>query len=128
MLILVNVPPMICKKAKERGHVYSMAYGDQPALIAEIIDWARTIGLDVVCAGKGTRYQPEYNFSTPDSVWKYYGFSDQQVADGNYNAKMFNSFLDGTKSAIEMCAVSNASGLLPQKRGFSSRRPESMTW
>jgi predicted homoserine dehydrogenase-like protein len=62
----------------------------------------------VVCAGKGTRYQPEYHFSTPETVWGFYGFSEEQVAGGDYNAQMFNSFMDGSKSAIEMCAVANA--------------------
>ena len=47
------------KKADEKGLVYSMAYGDQPAIICDMIDWARTIGLEVVCAGEGTRYEPE---------------------------------------------------------------------
>lgn len=112
------VGPLLKKKAEEKGVVYSMAYGDQPALIMEQIDWARTVGFDVVCAGKGTRYQPEYHFSTPETVWGYYGFSDERVASGDYNAQMFNSFLDGSKSAIEMCAVANASGLRPQAEGL----------
>lgn len=123
-VVMVNVEadcllgPALRRKADESGCIVSMAYGDQPALIAEQIDWARAVGLEVVCAGKGTRYQPEYHYSTPDTVWTYYGFSEEQVATGDYNAQMFNSFLDGTKSAIEMCAVSNASGLLPQKSGL----------
>ena len=123
-VVMVNVEadclvgPAIRKKADEVGRIYSMAYGDQPALIAEQIDWARAVGLEVVCAGKGTRYQPEYHYSTPKTVWTYYGFSEEQVASGDYNAQMFNSFLDGTKSAIEMCAVANGSGLTPQKCGL----------
>jgi len=122
--VMVNVEadclvgPALRKKAEEVGRVYSMAYGDQPALIAEQIDWARSVGLEVVCAGKGTRYQPEYHYSTPETVWTFYGFDEEQVASGDYNAQMFNSFLDGTKSAIEMCAVANGSGLVPQKRGL----------
>ncbi|MFC1799250.1 flagellar biosynthesis protein FlgA, partial [Thermodesulfobacteriota bacterium] len=100
------------------GVVYSMAYGDQPALISEQIDWARAVGLEVVCAGKGTRYQPEYHYSTPETVFEHWGFTEEQVASGDYNAQMFNSFLDGTKSAIEMCAVANGSGLVPQKNGL----------
>ena len=104
------------QKAREKGLVYSMAYGDQPAIIAELIDWARTIGVEVVCAGKGTRYQPEYHYSTPETVWDYFGFSDEQLSSGRYNAQMYNSFLDGTKSAIEMCTLANASGLAPQKK------------
>ncbi len=106
------------KKASAKGVIYSMAYGDQPAIICELIDWARTIGAEVVCAGKGTRYQPRYHYSTPDTVWEYFGFSQEQLASGNYNAQMYNSFLDGTKSAIEMCALANASGLIPQKGGL----------
>jgi len=123
-VVMVNVEadcllgPALKKKAVESGRVYSMAYGDQPALIAEQIDWARAIGLEVVCAGKGTRYQPVYHYSTPETVWGYYGFSEEQVASGDYNPQMFNSFLDGTKSAIEMCAVANSSGLVPQKCGL----------
>jgi len=106
------------RKAAENGVVYSLAYGDQPAIICELIDWARTIGVEVVCAGKGTRYQPKYHYSTPDTVWEYFGLSEAQLASGNYNPKMYNSFLDGTKSAIEMCAVANASGLVPQSGGL----------
>ena len=106
------------QKAREKGLVYSMAYGDQPAIIAELIDWARTIGVEVVCAGKGTRYQPEYHYSTPETVWDYFGFSGEQLSSGRYNAQMYNSFLDGTKSAIEMCTLANASGLAPQKIGL----------
>jgi len=123
-VVMVNVEADVLlgkalrEKANETGLVYSMAYGDQPALICELIDWARTIGVEIVCAGKGTRYQPEYHYSTPETVWKYFGFSEAQLTSGNYNAQMYNSFLDGTKSAIEMCAVANASGLVPQKCGL----------
>ena len=106
------------QKAREKGLVYSMAYGDQPAIIAELIDWARTIGVEVVCAGKGTLYQPEYHYSTPETVWDYFDLSKEQLSSGRYNAQMYNSFLDGTKSAIEMCTLANASGLAPQKIGL----------
>jgi predicted homoserine dehydrogenase-like protein len=120
--------PILKKKADEKGRVYSMAYGDQPAVICELIDWARTIGVEIVCAGKGTRYQPEYRYSTPDTVWKYFGFSEEQVVAGHYNAQMFNSFLDSTKSAIEMCALCNATGLVPSKNGlqFPPVKPEDL--
>ena len=123
-VVMVNVEadcllgPMLTQKAEKQGVVYTMAYGDQPALIAEQLDWARTVGFEVVCAGKGTRYQPEYHYSTPETVWGFYGFSEERVASGDYNAQMFNSFLDGSKSAIEMCAVSNSSGLIPQTCGL----------
>jgi predicted homoserine dehydrogenase-like protein len=124
-VIMVNVEadvlagPILARRAAEAGIVYSMASGDQPALIAELVDWARTIGLEVVCAGKGTKYLPIYHQSTPDTVWGHYGFSEAQVAGGDFNAQMFNSFLDGTKSALEMAAVSNGCDLTPGGDGLA---------
>ncbi len=123
-VIMVNVEadvlagPLLARKAAEAGVIYSMAAGDQPALIAELVDWARTIGMEVVCAGKGTKYLPIYHQSTPDTVWGHYGFSEEQVAGGDFNAQMFNSFLDGTKSALEMAAVSNGCDLTPPSNGL----------
>jgi predicted homoserine dehydrogenase-like protein len=116
-IVMVNVEadalagPLLALRARQAGIVYSLAYGDQPALICEMVDWARACGFEVIAAGKGTKYLPEYHASTPDTVWPYYGFSPETVAAGDFNARMFNSFLDGTKSAIEMCAVANATGL-----------------
>jgi predicted homoserine dehydrogenase-like protein len=110
--------PLLARRAAQAGIIYSMASGDQPALIAELVDWARTIGLEVVCAGKGTKYLPIYHQSTPETVWGHYGFSEEQVAGGDFNAQMFNSFLDGTKSALEMAAVANGCDLLPPSDGL----------
>lgn len=124
-VIMVNVEadalagPLLARRAAEAGIVYSMASGDQPALIAELVDWARCIGLDVVCAGKGTKYLPVYHQSTPDTVWGHYGFSEEQVAGGDFNPQMFNSFLDGTKSALEMAAVANGCDLSPPDDGLA---------
>jgi predicted homoserine dehydrogenase-like protein len=124
-VVMVNVEadclagPLLARRAREAGIVYSLAYGDQPALICELVDWARAAGFEVVAAGKGTRYLPEYHDSTPETVWGHYGFSPEQVARGDFNAQMFNSFLDGTKSAIEMAAVANATGLTPAPDGLS---------
>lgn len=124
-IVMVNVEadalagPLIARRAAEAGIVYSFAYGDQPALIAEIVDWARTAGFRVVCAGKGTKYLPVYHASTPDTVWGHYGFTEEQVAGGDFNRQMFNSFLDGTKSALEMAAVANACELTPPPAGLA---------
>ncbi len=101
----------IIKRANEAGVVCSMAYGDQPALICELIERVKSSGFEIVCAGKGTKYLPKYHSSTPSTVWDYYGLSTQEAAAGGLNPKMFNSFLDGTKSAIEMGALANATGL-----------------
>lgn len=116
-IIMVNVEadalagPLLKRKADEAGVIYSLAYGDQPALICEMVDWARAAGFEVVAAGKGTKFLPSYHASTPDTVWQHYGLSAEAAKQGGMNAQMFNSFLDGTKSAIEMAAVANATGL-----------------
>ena len=124
-IIMVNVEadvlagPLLARRAAAAGIVYSMAYGDQPALIAEMVDWARAAGFEVVAAGKGTKYLPAYHVSTPDTVWGHYGLTPEQARLGGMNPQMFNSFLDGTKSAIEMAAVANATGLAPAADGLS---------
>ena len=115
----VVVGPYLHRLAERAGVVYSMAYGDQPAIICEMVDWARTCGFEVVSAGKGTKYAPRYRRSTPDTAFANYGFTPEQIATGGFNPKMFNSFLDGTKSAIEMVAVANATGLDVSDDGLS---------
>ena len=123
-VVMVNVEadalagPLLAQRAREAGIVYSLAYGDQPALICEMVDWCRAAGFEVVAAGKGTKYLPEYHASTPATVWPHYGFDQATVAAGDFNAQMFNSFLDGTKSAIEMAAVANATGLSASADGL----------
>ncbi len=103
--------PLLAREAAAAGVVYSLAYGDQPALIVELVDWARTAGFEVIAAGKGTRYQPHLHQSTPATVWEHYGIDALHARQNHLNPQMFNSFLDGTKSAIEMAAVANSCGL-----------------
>ena len=110
--------PLLAHEAEQADVVYTMAYGDQPALICELVEWAQACGFDVVCAGKGTKYLPRYRFSTPATVWDDYGISRDEAAAGDLNPRMFNSFLDGTKSAIEMACVANATGLRPHSTGL----------
>jgi len=124
-VVMVNVEadalagPLLAKRAAEAGIVYSLAYGDQPALICELVDWARAAGFEVVAAGKGTKYLPSYHASTPDTVWRHYGLTAADAEAGGLNPQMFNSFLDGTKSAIEMASVANATGLAPAPSGLA---------
>ncbi|WP_153771126.1 flagellar biosynthesis protein FlgA [Labrenzia sp. CE80] len=124
-IVMVNVEadalagPLLAKHAEAAGLVYSLAWGDQPALIADQVDWARTCGFKVVCAGKGTRYLPSYHHLTPDTVWDTLRTYLALDHPDQINLKMFNSFLDGTKSSIEMTAVCNATGLTPQDNGLA---------
>ncbi len=111
--------PLLASRAERAGLIYSLAWGDQPALICEQVDWARACGFEVVCAGKGTRYLPEFHRSTPETVWEHFHFGRETAERGGMNPKMFNSFIDGSKSAIEMTAVCNATGLTPQPEGLA---------
>lgn len=124
-IVMVNVEadalcgPLLAAEARQAGVVYTLAYGDQPALTAEIVDWARACGFTVVAAGKGTKYLPAYHDVTPDDVWTHYGLSAAEAKAGGMNPQMFNSFLDGTKSAIEMAAIANACELDVPSAGLS---------
>ncbi len=124
-VVMVNVEadvlagPVLAREAEAAGTVYSMAYGDQPALVAEMVDTVRAAGFSVIAAGKGTKYLPEYHASTPATVWDFYGLTADQAAAGGMNPRMFNSFLDGTKSGIEMAAIANATGLAPPEDGLA---------
>jgi predicted homoserine dehydrogenase-like protein len=103
--------PLLATRAQLAGVVYSLAFGDQPALICDLVDWARTCGFPVVAAGRGHKWLPHFCESTPETVWGYYGLTPEQAERGGLNPKMFNSFLDGSKPSIESTAVSNATGL-----------------
>lgn len=116
-VVMVNVEAdvmcgaVLAERARRAGVVYSMAYGDQPAAMCELVDWVKSCGFELVASGKGMNFCPSYRYSTPDTVWDYFDFSPEQVASGDFNPKMYNSFTDGTKAAIEMAAVANATGL-----------------
>ena len=124
-IVMVNVEadvlagPLLARRARQAGVVYSLAWGDQPSIICEHVDWARACGFRVVAAGKGTRYLPHYHQSTPETIYDFLqGFID--VSDrSTINPKMFNSFLDGTKLGVEMTAICNATGLHSQSNGLA---------
>jgi predicted homoserine dehydrogenase-like protein len=124
-IVMVNVEadvlagPLLADEARRAGVVYSLAYGDQPALTAEMVDWARAAGFRVVAAGKGTKYLPIYHDVTPADVWAHYGLTADKAQSAGMNPQMFNSFLDGTKSAIEMAAIANATGLEVPTNGLA---------
>lgn len=124
-VVMVNVEadvlagPVLAAEARSAGVVYSMAYGDQPALVSEMVDWARAAGFSVAAAGKGTKYLPAYHRVTPDEVWGHYDLTPEAARAAGMNPQMFNSFLDGTKSAIEMAAIANACGLDVPEAGLA---------
>lgn len=110
--------PLLTHKAQQAGVIYSLAFGDQPALICDLVDWARTCGFPVVAAGRGHKWLPHFTESTPETVWGNYGLTPEQALRGGLNPKMFNSFLDGSKPSIESSAVANATGLTVPSDGL----------
>jgi predicted homoserine dehydrogenase-like protein len=109
----------VANAAKSAGVIYSMAFGDQPAMTCDLVDWARTCGFKVAAAGRGHKWKPEFRFSTPDTIWENWGLTREQAERGRLNPKMFNSFLDGTKPAIESAAIANACGLEVPTNGLT---------
>lgn len=109
----------LSKAARNAGVIYSMAFGDQPALVCDLVDWARTCGFEVASAGRGHKWKPEFRHSTPDTIWDNWGLTQEQATRGRLNPKMFNSFLDGTKPAIESSAIANACGLSVPSEGLA---------
>ncbi len=111
--------PLLARRARDAGVIYSLAYGDQPALACDLVDWARACGFPVVAAGRGHKWQPHYRESTPDTVWDHWGLTAEQAEAGGLNPKMFNAFLDGSKPAIESAAIANATGLEAPSDGLA---------
>ena len=109
---------LLARRAEAAGVIYSLAFGDQPALICDLVDWARGCGFPVVAAGRGHKWLPQYSESTPETVWNFWGLTAEQARIGGLNPKMFNSFLDGSKPAIECTAVANATGLEAPENGL----------
>jgi predicted homoserine dehydrogenase-like protein len=107
----VVVGPLLAERARRAGVVYTLASGDQPGAIFEMAEWARTLGFEIVCAGRGTVLFPDDHHSTPE---KY----AEMAARNRMNPKMYNEFRDGTKSQLEMVAVSNVLRLPPARRGM----------
>jgi predicted homoserine dehydrogenase-like protein len=111
--------PLLAARFREGGLIYSLAYGDQPALIAEMVDWARLNGFEIACAGRGSKYHPDFRYATPETAWGNYGIDAERAVRGGLNPQIFNAHVDGSKPANEMAAVANACGLWPQPEGLT---------
>ena len=114
----VTVGPFLRRTADAAGVVYTMVDGDQPAVTWNIVEWARSLGLEIVAAGRGTIFYADDADGTPDTAAERFGFSQEHIERRTINLKMFNSFRDGTKAQVEMTALANAAGLEPDVRGM----------
>lgn len=104
--------------AAANGAVYSAADGDQPGVTRRLIAWAETLGYRIVAAGRGTRFYPSDAEGQPEEAFARYGFSAELTARRRFNPQMYNSFRDGSKAQIEMTALANMTGLVPDARGM----------
>lgn len=123
-LVMVNVETdvtigaLLRRKADSAGVVYSLVDGDQPGVTMNIIDWAWSLGFEVVAAGRGTMLFADDPAGTPDNTAERYGFDEETIARRRINLKMYNSFRDGTKAQVEATAIANMAGLVPDVRGM----------
>lgn len=114
----VTVGPYLKRMADSAGVVYSLVDGDQPGCTMNMVDWASSLGFEIVAAGRGTIMLGDDREGVPDTVPSRFGFSDEMIARRKINFKMYNSFRDGTKAQVEMTSLSNMAGLPPDKRGM----------
>jgi predicted homoserine dehydrogenase-like protein len=112
-----TVGPLLSQYASGMGVAYSLAYGDEPAQVIELVDWARSSGFEVVAAGQGTELSFDKHGSHEDSLERY-GVTDEFIRQNDPSPEMYNTFLDGTKVAIELCAAANATGLRADDGGM----------
>jgi predicted homoserine dehydrogenase-like protein len=114
----VTVGPILKRLADSAGVVYTLVDGDQPGVTMNIVEWARTLGFEIVAAGRGTIFYGDDRAGTPDTVPERFGFSEEMIVKRKINLKMYNSFRDGTKAQVEMTALANMAGLVPDVRGM----------
>ena len=114
----VTVGAILRRHADSAGVVYTMVDGDQPGVTMNIVDWALALGFEIVAAGRGTIYLDDDFEGTPDTVPERFGFSEEMLERRTINLKMYNTFRDGTKAQVEMTALANAAGLVPDVRGM----------
>lgn len=112
----VTVGCILAELAKNAGVVYSVGAGDEPGAIKELYDFAKSLGFKIVAAGKG-KNNPLDKEATPENL------KDIALKKG-VNPKMLTEFVDGSKTMIEMTAVANATGLVPDVRGMHGPRCE----
>ena len=106
----VTIGPYLKKEADRLGVVYSVGAGDEPSSCMELIEFVSALGLPIVAAGKG-KNNPLWHDAVPDDY-------REEAARRNMNPRMLVEFVDGSKTMVEMCAIANATGLVPDVPGM----------
>lgn len=113
------VGPALADLARRRGLIYSLAYGDQPALICELVDWARACGFDIAAAGRGIAWRPGHHAITPDNVWDHLKLHPDDARAKDLDPCAAAASLDGSRAALELASAANATGLAPPADGLT---------
>ncbi|ESX11020.1 homoserine dehydrogenase [Mesorhizobium sp. M0179] len=106
----ITIGRFLKEEARKAGVVYTGAAGDEPACTLEIIGFAKSLGFNIIAAGKGKNNPLKINAMPADY--------EKEAAERNMNARMLVEFVDGSKTAIEMVAIANATGLVPDVPGM----------
>ncbi len=106
----VTIGCLLKKEADRLGVVYSLGAGDEPSSCMELIEFVSALGCTVVAAGKG-KNNPLNHDAVPDD---YRAEAERR----NMNPRMLVEFVDGSKTMVEMCAIANATGLVPDRPGM----------
>ena len=101
---------MLRRMAESAGVVYTLTAGDEPGSTMELYDFAQSLGFHVVCAGKG-KNNPLDRTANPDTV-------RTRAEEQMMSPKMLASFVDGTKTMVEMTSLGNAIGFVPDVKGM----------
>lgn len=105
----IVVGPILNRLAKSAGVVYTGTAGDEPGSVKEIVDFAEATGFEVLAIGKGKNNPIDYD-ATPESV-------KEQAIKSRLKPLRLASFIDGTNTMVEMAAMSNSTGFIPDVRG-----------
>jgi predicted homoserine dehydrogenase-like protein len=106
----VTVGPILHRLAHQAGCVYTAASGDEPGVCKMLYNFARSLGFEVICLGKGKNNRIDLD-STPESC-------EEEALGKGMNPKMLSAFKDGSKTMVELAAMANATGLLPDVPGM----------
>src|SRR5690606_35150809 len=106
----VTIGPYLKKEADRLGVVYSVGAGDEPSSCMELIEFASALGYRIVAAGKGKNNALDH-FAVPDDY-------REEAERRNMNPRMLVEFVDGSKTMVEMAAIANATGLVPDVPGM----------
>ncbi|KQT60657.1 MULTISPECIES: NAD(P)H-dependent oxidoreductase [unclassified Aureimonas] len=106
----ITVGRHLSAEAKRAGVVYTGSAGDEPASTLELIAFAQSLGMEIVAAGKGKNNPLDFHALPADY--------EEEAARRNMNARMLVEFIDGSKTMVEMTAIANCTGLVPDVAGM----------